>query len=275
MTPRDLETLRGWAAAEGWNPGISDLEVAFSLDPAAFLGIRRGPELIGSLCTFRHTLGFGFMGLFFISEELRGAGMGGDLGRAGLDLMRQRLAPAGVIGIDGVFEMAPWYASNGFVLSHRDLRFEGNCTGVHSTAVTAVTAENLGAVLHFDAEHFETDRTGFLPSWLAAPGVHSGVLMDGDAVTGFGVLRPCERGHKIGPLFARRRQDASEILLHLVHQAGDTFVQLDVPEVNAAGVQMAEDLGLIEAFGCARMYFGGTPTIDWSEVYGVTSFEFG
>ena len=52
-------------------------------------------------------------------------------------------------------------------------------------------------------------------------------------------------------------------------------MQLDVPEVNEAGLTLAARLGLSESFGCASMYHGGAPQIEVSGVFGVTSFEFG
>jgi hypothetical protein len=52
-------------------------------------------------------------------------------------------------------------------------------------------------------------------------------------------------------------------------------VQLDVPEVNEAGLTLAARFGLSESFGCARMYHGVAPQIEVSGVFGVTSFEFG
>ena len=52
-------------------------------------------------------------------------------------------------------------------------------------------------------------------------------------------------------------------------------VQLDVPEVNEAGLTLAARLGLSESFGCAPMYYGVAPQIEVSGVFGVTSFEFG
>ena len=82
-------------------------------------------------------------------------------------------------------------------------------------------------------------------------------------------------GHKVGPLYSRSPDAARELLLGLIDAAGAGFVQVDVPELNKAGVDMATDLGLIESFGCARMYRGAMPAVPWADVYGVTSFEFG
>jgi hypothetical protein len=48
-----------------------------------------------------------------------------------------------------------------------------------------------------------------------------------------------------------------------------------VPEPNQSGMRLAQQFGLKEAFGCARMYCGGDPKLPVQSIYGVTSFEFG
>lgn len=52
-------------------------------------------------------------------------------------------------------------------------------------------------------------------------------------------------------------------------------VALDVPEVNPAAIALAEAHGLTPEFGCVRMYLGTAPSVPWSEIYGITSFELG
>lgn len=41
MTFDEIPMLAGWAADEGWNPGVGDLDVAWALDPDAFIALRR------------------------------------------------------------------------------------------------------------------------------------------------------------------------------------------------------------------------------------------
>lgn len=52
-------------------------------------------------------------------------------------------------------------------------------------------------------------------------------------------------------------------------------VFLDVPERNAAALQLADQLGMEETFRCDRMYLGEPPPIAWDQVYGVTTLELG
>ncbi len=96
---------------------------------------------------------------------------------------------------------------------------------------------------------------------------------------GYGVIRPCRNGHKIGPLFAENRQAAEALLSALLAGSGigdgSGAVFLDVPEPNQASVELAQDLGLAPVFETARMYTGRAPAIAIGKIFGVTSFELG
>ena len=76
MRDEDINQLAEWAAIEGWNPGRSDLAIARRIDPNAFIALRDGDQLVGGGTVFRITPSFGFMGLFIIRADRRGAGLG-------------------------------------------------------------------------------------------------------------------------------------------------------------------------------------------------------
>ena len=48
---------------------------------------------------------------------------------------------------------------------------------------------------------------------------------------------------------------------------------VDVPGVNAAGVEWIAERGGEEVFTCARMYYGTPPASEWTAVFGVTTLE--
>ena len=47
MTRAELDTLVGWAADEGWNPGLNDAQIFWDTDPQGFVAAELGGELIG------------------------------------------------------------------------------------------------------------------------------------------------------------------------------------------------------------------------------------
>ena len=99
---------------------------------------------------------------------------------------------------------------------------------------------------------------------------------EGGALRGYGVLRRCRSGCKIGPLFADDAGIAEALLEELCRAALHSGpIYLDVPETNEAACDLVARRGLCKGFETARMYTGERPAIDDRKVFGVTTFELG
>jgi hypothetical protein len=99
--------------------------------------------------------------------------------------------------------------------------------------------------------------------------------MEDGAVRGYGVLRRCRTGFKIGPLFAETAESAEALFRSLAAEAGGEPVFLDIPEPNSAARALAARHGLAPVFETARMYRGSVPQLPLSRIYGITTFELG
>lgn len=275
MRADEVPELEEWAAAEGWNPGLADLAIAHAVDPDAFIALRRGDEMVGGGTIFSHSGVFGFMGLFIVRADCRGAGLGAELWRHRLGRLRRRLAPGATIGMDGVFAMVPFYEKGGFTLAHRDLRFAGRAVGAADPQVLAYPDIGFAEIDSFDRRFFPAPRSAFLVRWLEQPGAHVLGIRADDVLAGYGVARPCRDGFKLGPVFAETPAIAERLVASLLARVEGEPVALDVPEPNSAGLDLAVKFGLSEAFGCARLYHGPAPALPLDGIFGVTSFEFG
>jgi len=276
MTRNELDILVDWAAEEGWNPGLNDAQIFWDTDPDGFIAAERDGELIGGGSIVAYGERFGFMGFFIIRPDQRGQGLGRHLWHIRRDRLSERLREPVMIGMDGVFGMQDFYSRGGFVLSHRDLRFEGVGFSVKRDARLVDLAEVPFELLaSYDATHFPAPREEFLRAWIAQPGSRALGAMDGVGLQGYGVIRPCRQGFKIGPLFAADIQTAEVLFYGLVDHAPGAPIFLDVPENNPQALALVARHGLHEVFGCARMYLGPFPTVPDAEVFGVTTFELG
>ena len=94
-------------------------------------------------------------------------------------------------------------------------------------------------------------------------------------LAGWGVIRPCRKGRKIGPLVADDRATAEKVLSALLASAGGGEIFLDVPGINREAISLAQDLGLAPVFETARMYTGAITPLRSERIFGVTSFELG
>ena len=275
MHREEVAILGGWAAEEGWNPGKADLDIAWDTDPEAFIALRKGSELVGGGTIFSYAGRFGFMGLFIIRRDMRGDGLGGRLWRHRLKRLQDRLLPGAAIGMDGVFAMVPFYQRGGFVLAHKDLRFEGIAHGANDPDVRTLGDADFEAIDRFDRAYVPAARTSFLRRWMLQPGAHAAGLFERDRLVGYAIARPARVGFKFGPVFAADQDIAERLIGSLMARFPGEQVQLDVPEPNQAGTRLATKFGLKEVFGCAHMYHGPAPNLPVERIFGVTSFEFG
>ncbi len=76
MTRAEASVLESWAAAEGWNPGVADMDIAWASDPDAFIALRKDGELAGGGAIIAYGRKAGFMGLFIMRSDLRRQGLG-------------------------------------------------------------------------------------------------------------------------------------------------------------------------------------------------------
>ena len=270
MSPADLGLALDWAAEEGWNPGLDDAGPFHAADPDGFfLGALDG-EPVGCVSAVRYGADFGFLGLYIVRAPFRGRGFGLSLWRAAMD----RLAGRNV-GLDGVLARQDDYKTSGFRLAYRNIRHEGVGGGSAPDGLTDLAPVAFDEVEAYDRTIFPAARTRFLGLWTRqARGAALGVV--GPAgLRGYGVLRPCRRGFKIGPLFADGPEAAERLFLGLAARAGREPLFLDTPEINPAAVALVQRHGMTPVFETARMYTGEPPQTRLDHCYGVTTFELG
>lgn len=272
--PAGLDGVRlmlDWAAAEGWNPGLDDAEPFHATDPGGFLLARLDGEPVGCVSVVRYPGGFGFLGFYIVRPEQRGRGIGMALWRAATE----RLADVN-IGLDGVVAQQANYRRSGFELAHRNVRWGGvvRAGPLDDPRVVPLERVPFETVLAYDRSCFGVERRAFLERWIARPRVALGFL-ERDRLLGLGVIRPCRRGFKIGPLFADRPDAAEALFSALAAEAAGAPIFLDPPEPNAEAVALARRFGLEPVFETARMYTRGDPGLPLSRIYGITTFELG
>lgn len=270
MTPADLDRAIDWAAAEGWNPGLDDAGPFYAADPEGFFVGKLGQEPVGFVAVVDYGGGFGFGGLYIVAAERRGQGYGAQLARHALD----RLAGSN-IGQDGVLEQEANYQQMGFKTAYRNIRFEGVGGGCAPQGVLPLNDIPFAEVFDYDTRCFPAPRRRFLESWLAMPHAHGFAVRDGAVLAGYGVVRACRKGFKIGPLFAEGPREAELLYQALAAQAGPAPLYLDVPEVNPEAVALAARHDMKRVFETNRMYLNEPPTLPLAKIFGVTTFELG
>lgn len=273
MTRGELDIAVEWAAAEGWNPGLHDADSFYAADPGGFLLGLLGNEPIATISVVKYGTSFGFLGFYIVRPEYRGRGYGIQIWRAGLDYLAGRN-----IGLDGVVAQQENYKKSGFVWAYANVRYQGVATGDGSLGQGIVDLKKLPfeQICAYDAPFFPADRTVFLQHWINQPGsVALGLLADSQLM-GYGVIRPCHSGYKIGPLFADGEFAAETLFTALSGSApGGAPIFLDVPAVNPAALALTVRHAMTPVFETARMYTRENPSLPLGRLFGVTTFELG
>lgn len=259
-----------WAAAEGWNPGLSDAACFATVDPAGFLVAELDGAPAAVISVVNYDSRFAFLGFYIVRPDLRGRGIGLRLWQAGLTH-----AGARTIGLDGVVAQQANYASQGFAFAHRNIRFTGAPEAGETGETVPLAQVPFAAIEASDARVFPAPRAAFLKAWTTAPGHEGRAVLRNGRLAGWGVVRPARTGWKIGPLVAEDAEVADSLFRALRAAAGSDSIVLDVPEPNAPALALARRHGLNPVFETARMYRGSLRPATLEPVYGVTSFELG
>lgn len=273
MTREEVALAVEWAAREGWNPGLHDAEAFYAADPGGFFVGELDGEAVASISVVNYGVGFAFLGLYIVQPAFRGKGLGWKLWQHGMASAAGRQ-----VGLDGVVAQQGNYRKSGFELAWRNVRYAGHGLGPSMRDAQVVDLKSLSfeAVRAYDAPFFPADRSGFLGAWLGLEdSVALGYVRNG-TLHGYGVIRRCRSGWKVGPLFADGEPVAEAVYAALAGQAAvDEPVFLDVPETNAAAVALARRHGMEVVFETARMYTGTAPQMPMERMFGITSFELG
>src|SRR6185503_3842516 len=152
-----------------------------------------------------------------------------------------------------------------------NVRFEGvpppvrPLAGIDLVDARTISFDKLAA---YDRRFVPAERESFLAAWVGLPERASLVALRGGEIVGFAVMRACPAGYKIGPLYAGTADIAMALTSGLAAKMAPRTVVIDVPDVNAPALRLAEQMGFKTTSMSARMYTGTAPAIDRAGLFG-------
>ena len=275
ISKEQMPFLTQMAKEQGWNPGLDDAEAFYAADPDGFFIAELEGEPIGCISAVSYSDDFGFVGFYVMKKGFEGNYFGSQLA-----LKAMRYLYSKNIGLDGVIERIDNYTRLGFKFAYPNARYEFTVPDVleHTSCskIRSYSDDLFHAVSQYDTECFPADRSKFLKVWLNAPNSQAKVIIDNGRVRGYSVVRKCDSGYKIGPLFADGMLQADNLFLETISTlpAGEK-VFLDIPEINMDAKILTAKYEMTKVFETARMYSREKPNIDLNKVFGITSFELG
>lgn len=273
MNRREVDMAVDWAAQEGWNPGLHDADCFYTTDPNGFFIGLVDDQIIAVGSAVRYDDQFAFCGFYIVSPEFRGQGYGLALTKARLAYVGNRNA-----GIDGVTDMLDKYARLGYKIAHNNARYAvANLPGTVSVdpMIKPIEENQLSVLFNYDRNHFPAARPVFLKAWINQPESLALAWLEEGVMKGYGVIRTCREGFKIGPLFADTPSIADQLFQALTAYAQGGTVYLDIPENNKEAKALVARYHMEKVFETARMYLKGQPKLKNGQIYGITTFELG
>ncbi len=274
MTRQEVDIAMDWATAEGWNPGLYDADCFYAADPHGFFIGLLDNEPVATISAVKYGDSFGFIGFFIVKPTYRGKGYGIQIGNTAITYLRGR-----IIGIDGVVAQQGNYQKAGFASAYRNIRYCGTGGGnlPEGPDIVPLSAIPFDEICAYDKPFFPDNRTQFLKCWIHQPcSTALGVMGKDGKVAGYGVIRMCRSGYRIGPLFSDSPQLAERLFLSLkAHAPEGASIFIDIPEVNSAALELVNRCHMTSVFETARMYAGKCPDVTLNRLFGVTTFELG
>src|SRR3954447_701322 len=272
LRPEEIAIAVDWAAAEGWNPGLSDAACFAIPDPMGFFVGEIDGEPVATVSCVNYDNRFAFLGFYMVRSDFRDRGHG-------LRIWNAAIAHAGtrVIGLDGVVAQQENYRKSGFRLAYANIRYGGIVAAPPRPPAEIVALDTIPFALveADDATVFPAPRGAFLRAWIGTSGHVGRALLRDGKLAAWGVIRPWRVRRQTRPLVADDRAAADAIVQALLESANGGEIFLDVPAVNREAIALVESLGLKPVFETARMYTGPIAPLRTDRVFGVTSFELG
>ncbi|MEI6315765.1 MAG: GNAT family N-acetyltransferase [Syntrophus sp. (in: bacteria)] len=272
MTREECSLAIEWAAQEGWNPGIHDAECFYAADPNGFFIAELNGKPVGCLSAVAYDEHFGFAGFYIVKPGLRSQGIGHHLIQKATAYMGNR-----TVGNDAVIAQQETYEKYGFRLNYRNVRYRGIASSLVTNSPEIIDLRKIpfDQLIVYDRGMFPSERSTFLNYWIKQPeGAALGNVKNGQ-LSGYGVIRKCRQGFKIGPLFADNEEIADNLFLALTAKVHGEEYFLDIPEPNPGARALVIRYDMQMVFETARMYSGIPPSLPLEKIFGVTSFELG
>jgi GNAT superfamily N-acetyltransferase len=282
MQPTDFKEINQWCIDEGWNIGIHDSEIYYKIDPSGHY-VAKTNENIASLSLIKHNSSFFTLGPFIVHKSYRGQGVGEALWNKALTRMNQENTDA-VIVLYAVSEQIPRYKKAGFVPGINIQRWHINSNKLNPLSMSdkciSITNKLIPCVSEYSQNHYVTNRELLFNDLLLKPETNGLVFIDDNVIKGFGFIRPCVRGFRIGALVADTPEIAKLLIAGLLVFAKNAPVFIDVPDSNpysihsmsafdAVRAPKEDTVMMIKGIGYTR-YLN-----QWEQHYGLFSLEIG
>ena len=139
--------------------------------------------------------------------------------------------------------MVPFYERGGFRQFTRHRRFEFTSTDTApdlDPGLTQLSNIDFQDIEDMDAVCFPGSRGDFLKSWIEQDDAISLGLVEKDRLRGYGLMRPCLSGWKVGPLIADEIETANRLWTGFSKHGQGKSIFIDSPDNNPSAIHLCK-----------------------------------
>lgn len=265
MEEKDLEMVMNWCKEEKWNVGMYDAAAYYALDSKGHFLFLLDKQPIGAISMVKYSHNLFAIGPFIVKKEYRSKGFGSQIWQYAIEMLKKNHNATACLY--SVPTQISRYAASGFQSDFHIQRWKKSF--IKQTYKMEETTTNLkqlnsipiDSIIEYDQSIFSVSRKKLLAKFIQNENIVGFASTDDSGIiTGFGLIRPCIKGYRIGPLYADHIENAQKLFQTLLNHANST-VFIDAPSHNPHIEQFTNYFGLdrVSKEDTAAMFRGEIP----------------
>ena len=274
MTDTDVPFADRIRAVAGWNQSLQDWQRLLRHDPHGCFVAEWNGRPAGTATTTIYSQDLAWIGMVLVDPDVRRRGIGTALLVRCIEHLRQ--SGVGCIKLDATPLGTHVYGPLGFVSEWSLSRWQTTELAADPARIDAESAPgtrpldsiDVGCVADLDTCAFGVARNRML-SMLATQSA-TRIRRDGAGrIVGYGMLRPGQRAHYLGPMVAQDESSGIALADDLLGSIAALPLYWDIPDANQVAIRVARRYGMDRQRTLTRMYLGentrpGKPAAQWA-----------
>lgn len=280
MRRSDIQGLYELLDENGWNMEKSYLECVFNTDPSGLVIVEKDDgKIIGHNGILAHSETIASSGMNIVKEDYRKHGIGKQLFRKVMDVMKDRN-----VGGTSLSNRITFYEQFGWTIKSYTIHYNQGRVNPNfikdvpdaNVEVVSVKDANFDDVISYDSELHTVPRPVYISNWALHTSATTYVALQSGRVCGYGVLRPADVGHKMYPLYANDSKIARSLFSKLASHIpkGEDLI-FSQPVENEMANSFVEANNLNTYLSMTRLYNKWNIYPDLKRVYSVSTTEYG
>jgi hypothetical protein len=256
MTENDLSSLISLKHRLGWNQTGSDVKRLLELNPQGCFTADRDGEMVGTITSIVYDNTLAWIGMMLVDPGYRRRRIAARLLSCALEYLYGR--GINTIKLDATPEGFPLYQSMGFITETLIERWECFAAPNLKNNLQDLDGVLLPAVSELDRIAFGVDRSFLIDALISSSNSKSSVFLSSadNALSGFALSRPGSNALYIGPVIAKDRKSAIDLLEGMLAQSSNQKIYIDFNTGFDLPLDYLIELGFVKQRDLIRMSLG-------------------